>query len=114
MRCDPVAEYRGPILDVIQVEPAKHRAVRGDEYVVAASASVLLGQHGIVPFGELIEVLIAAIVDEGGEVVAVGYLKGQERRGMVGPQALQLWHRHDHTQRRSVSGRPPPLRRSSR
>lgn len=42
--------------------------------------------------GELVEELIAAVGDEGGEVRAVCQLKGQDRRGMAGMQALQLWH----------------------
>jgi hypothetical protein len=42
--------------------------------------------------GELVEELIAAVGDEGGEVGAVGQFEGQDRRGMAGMQPLQLWH----------------------
>ncbi len=41
--------------------------------------------------GELVEVFIAAIGDEDGEVGAVGQLEGQDRLGMAGMQPLQLW-----------------------
>ena len=40
--------------------------------------------------GELVEELIAAVGDEGGEVGAVCQLEGQDRRGMAGMQPLQL------------------------
>jgi hypothetical protein len=45
-----------------------------------------------VPLGELVEELIAAVGDEGGEVGAVCQLEGQDRLGMAGMQPLQLWH----------------------
>jgi hypothetical protein len=38
--------------------------------------------------GELVEVLIAAVGDEGGEVRAVRQLECQDRRGMGGMQPL--------------------------
>ena len=44
------------------------------------------------PLGELVEELIAAVGDEGSEVGAVRQLEGQDRRGMVGMQPLQLGH----------------------
>jgi hypothetical protein len=45
-----------------------------------------------VPLGELIVELITAVGDRGGEVGAVGQLEGEDRRGVAGSQALQLWH----------------------
>jgi hypothetical protein len=42
--------------------------------------------------GEMVEELIAAVGDEGGEVGAVCQLEGQDRLGMAGMQPLQLWH----------------------
>ena len=42
---------------------------------------------------ELVEELIAAVGDEGGEVGTVRQFEGQHRRGVVGAQALQLGHR---------------------
>ena len=89
---DPVAEFCGAALGKDQVEPAQDRAVLGDEYVEGADAGLLLGQQGTVPLGEPIVELITAIGDRGGEVDAVGQLEGEDRRGMVGSQALQLWH----------------------
>jgi hypothetical protein len=58
-----------------------------------AGASLLLGQQGVVPLGEVVVELIAAVGDKGGKVGAVRQLEGQDRRGVVGAQALQLWHR---------------------
>jgi hypothetical protein len=60
--------------------------------VVGADAGLLLGQQGTVPLGEAIVELITAVGDRGGEVDAVGQLEGEDRRGVVGSQALQLWH----------------------
>jgi hypothetical protein len=89
---DPVAELSRAILEAVQVEPAQDRAVLGDEYVEGADAGLLLGQQGTVALGEPIVELITAVGDRGGEVDAVGQLEGEDRRGMVGSQALQLWH----------------------
>src|SRR6516162_11317430 len=58
-----------------------------------AGASLLLGQSGVVLLGEMVEERIAAVGDKGGEVGAVRQFEGQDRRGMVGAQALQLGHR---------------------
>jgi hypothetical protein len=88
----PVAECGSAVLEVVEVEPAQDRAVLGDEYVEGADAGLLLGQQGTVPLGEPIVELITAVGDRGGEVDAVGQLEGEDRRGMVGSQALQLWH----------------------
>ena len=89
---DPVAEVRAAVTELVQVEPAKDRAVLGDQHVEGAEAGRLLGQHGPVPVGEMREVVVAAIVDEASEVVAVRQLKVQDRRAMVGAQLLQLGH----------------------
>jgi hypothetical protein len=95
---DPVAEFRRAVPDAVQVEPAQDRAVVGDEHVVGAAAGFLLGQHGAVPAGELVEVLIAAVGDGGGEVGAVRQLEGQDRLGMVRAKKLQLGHPPNSTQ----------------
>src|SRR5215469_8148887 len=58
-----------------------------------ADARILLSQQVIVPLGELVEELIAAVGDKACEVGTVRQLEGQDRRGMVGAQALQLGHR---------------------
>jgi len=89
---DPVAELGSAILEAVQVEPAQDPAVLGDEYVEGADAGLLLGQQGTVPLGEPIVELITAVGNRGGEVDAVGQLGGEDRRGMAGSQALQLWH----------------------
>jgi hypothetical protein len=104
---DPVAEIRGAVPDDEQVEPAQDRAVLGDEDVVGADAGLLLGQQGAVPVGEPVEVLIAAVVDEGGEVGAVRQLEGQDRVGVVSTQLLQLGHRPTLPSGRAVRSRPP-------
>ena len=44
------------------------------------------------PFGELVEELVAAVGDRGREVVAVRQLEGQDGRGMASMQPLQLGH----------------------
>ncbi|MGH1555490.1 hypothetical protein ACRAWF_37740 [Streptomyces sp. L7] len=44
-------------------------------------------------FGEVLEVVVAAVGDGGGEVGAVRQLEGQDRRGVIGAQPLQLGHR---------------------
>src|SRR6516225_715493 len=90
---DPVSEYGRAVLEIEQVEPAEHRAILADEHVEHAGASLLLGQQGAVSLGEMVEELIAAVGDKGGEVGAVRQFEGQDRRGMVGAQALQLGHR---------------------
>ena len=84
---DPVAEFGGAVPER-QVEPAQDRAVLGDEHVVGAGAGLLLVQQGAVLLGELVEVLVAAVGDGGGEVGAVGLLEGQDRRGVAGAQPL--------------------------
>jgi hypothetical protein len=53
----------------------------------------LLGQHGVVPVGELVEELVAAVGDRGREVGAVRQLERQDRRRVTGIQPLQLGHR---------------------
>jgi hypothetical protein len=58
-----------------------------------AGASLLLGQQDVVPLGEVVVELIAAVGDEGGKLGAVRQFEGQDRRGVVGTQALQLGHR---------------------
>jgi len=45
------------------------------------------------PVGELVEILVTAIGDRGGEPGAVRQLEGQDRRGMASAQLLQLGHR---------------------
>ncbi|MGI9005291.1 MAG: hypothetical protein ACR2FU_03680 [Streptosporangiaceae bacterium] len=45
------------------------------------------------PLGELVEEVVAAVGDRGSEVGAVRQLEGQDRRGMVSMQPLQLGHR---------------------
>jgi hypothetical protein len=69
---DPVAKSGSAVLEVVQVEPAQNRAVLGDEHVEGADAGLLLSQQGAVPVGELVEELITAVGDRGGEVGAVG------------------------------------------
>jgi len=90
---DPVSELSGAGLQIDQVEPAEHRAILADEHVQDTRASLLLGQQGVVPLGEVVEELIAAVGDEGGKVGAVRQFEGQDRRGVVGAQPLQLGHR---------------------
>jgi hypothetical protein len=104
---DPVAEIRGAAGGEEQVEPAQDRAVVGDEHVVGADAGLLLGQQGPVPVGEPVEVLIAAVVDEGGEVGTVRQLESQDRVGVVSTQLLQLGHRPTLPSGRAVRSRPP-------
>ena len=65
---DPVAEFGRVVLDVDQIEPAQHGAVLTDEHVEGTDASVLLGQQGVVPLGEAVEELVAAVGDRGREV----------------------------------------------
>ncbi len=95
---DPVAEFRGAVAGEVKIEPAEDRAVLVDEHVIGAEAGLLLGQQGAVPLGELVEEVVAAVGDEGGEVAAVGPLEGQDRRGVIGVQPLQLGHGADSTQ----------------
>ena len=90
---DPVAELSHAVLKIDQVESAEHRAILADEHVEYAGASLLLGQQGLLPLGELVVELIAAVRDKGGKVRAVRQFEGQDRRGVVGAQALQLGHR---------------------
>jgi hypothetical protein len=52
----------------------------------------LLSEQGTVPLGELVEEIVTAVGYRGGEVDAVSQLEGEDRRSMVGSQALQLWH----------------------
>src|SRR6516225_886400 len=89
---DPVSEYGRAVLEIEQVEPAEHRAILADEHVEDTGASLLLGQQGVVPLGEVVVELIAAVGDKGGEVGAVRQLEGQDRWGVIGAQALQLGH----------------------
>jgi hypothetical protein len=90
---DPVAEFRSVVFDVDQIEPAEHRAILGDEHVEGTDAGLLLSQQGVVPAGELVEEVVATVGDRGSEVGAVRQLEGQNRRGMIGMQPLQLGHR---------------------
>jgi hypothetical protein len=101
---DPVTEIRGAVPGEVKVEPAEDRVVLVNEHVVGADACLLLSQQGMVPLGELVEELIAAVGDEAAEVVAVGPLEGQDRRRMVGVQPLQFGHDADSTE-------PTPRRR---
>jgi len=78
---DPVAEFRGVVFDVDQIEPAEYRAVLGDEHVAGASACLLLSQQGVEPVGELVEELVAAVGDRGSEVGAVRQLEGEDPPG---------------------------------
>ncbi len=89
---DPVAEFRGAVLEAVQVEPAQDRAVIGDEHVIGADPGLLLGQQLVMPVGKLVEELITPVGDRGSEVGAVRELEGQDRRGMVSAQLLQHGH----------------------
>src|SRR5258708_1210906 len=51
--------------------------------------------------GELVEELVAAVGDHGGEVGAIRQLEGQDRRGITGMQALQLGHHRALPRRRA-------------
>jgi len=101
----PVAEVRHAVPGEVQVEPPQDRAVLGDEHVVGAG--VLLGQHRTVPLGELIEEVVAAIGDGGGEVGAVRPLEREDRGLMARVQGLKLRHGLTLTPRRA-SGRLGP------
>jgi hypothetical protein len=68
---DPVPEFGGAAGKIEKVEPAEYRAVVADEHVEGTAARFLLGQQGVVPLGELVEELIAAVGDKGGKVGAV-------------------------------------------
>jgi hypothetical protein len=85
---DPVAEFGSAVLGEDQVEPAQDRVVPGDEHVEGTDAGLLLSQQGAVALGELVVELIAAVGDEGSEVLAVRQFEGQDRRGMVSMQPL--------------------------
>jgi hypothetical protein len=61
---DPVAEHGAAVLEVVQMEPAQNRAVLGDEHVEHADAGLLLGQQGLEPVGEPVEVGVAAVRDQ--------------------------------------------------
>jgi hypothetical protein len=90
---DAVTQHRDAFLDEHQVEPAKHGSVLGEEHVLRADAGLLLGQQGVVPRGEVLEVLVAAVGDRSSEVATVARLENQDRLGMIGSQGLQLGHR---------------------
>jgi hypothetical protein len=90
---DAIAEGRGIVADEHQVEPPQDRPVLGDEYVVRTLARLLLGQSGVVLLREVLEVVVTTVGDREHEVAAVGQLEVQDRRGVVGPQELQLGHR---------------------
>ena len=87
---DPVAKFRGAVLDVDQVEPAEYRVVLGDEHVESADAGLLLSQQGVVPVGELVEEVVAAVGDRGSEVGAVRRLKGPWRPARPPPDAARF------------------------
>jgi hypothetical protein len=57
---DPVAEFRGVVLDVHQVEPDEHLALLRDEHVEGADACLLLIQQSAEPGGELVEEALEA------------------------------------------------------
>ena len=80
----PISEFGGAVPKIDKVEPTEHHAILADEHVEDAGASLLLGQQGLVLLGEVVEELIAAVRDKGGEVGAVRQLEGQDRRGVVG------------------------------
>ncbi len=67
----PVAELRGSVLDLVEVEPAQYRTVLVDEHIEGAAAGLLLDQQSAVPLRELIVELVAAVGDRSGEVRAV-------------------------------------------
>src|SRR5580693_4938088 len=56
-------------------------------------ASVLFGQQRVETLGEVIEELITPIGDKRRKIGAVRQFEGQDRRGLVGAEALQLGHR---------------------
>jgi hypothetical protein len=91
--CDPISELGRAVLKIEQVEPAQHRAIVADEHMEDTGASVLFGQQGVELLGEVIEELIPPIGDKRGKVTAVRQFEGQDRRGVVGAEALQLGHR---------------------
>ena len=80
------------VFDAPQVEPADDRAVVRDEHVVRALPGVLL--HALIglPVGEVLEVLVASVRDEPGEVRPVGQLESEDARCVVGAQPLELGH----------------------
>ncbi len=68
---DPVAELRGCVLELIEVEPAQYRTILLNEYIEGTTASFLLGKQGAVPLRELVEELVAAVGDRAGKVRAI-------------------------------------------
>jgi len=70
----------------------RERRMLPDEYVEDADDSLLLSQQGGVPLGELVEERITVVGDKSGEIGAVRQFEGQDRRGVVGAQALQFGH----------------------
>jgi hypothetical protein len=77
MLCNAVPQLRDSSFDEHQVEPAKDRSVLGEEHVIGAVAGLLVGQEGVVPLGELLEVRVAPVGDRSREVGAVGRSKAR-------------------------------------
>src|SRR5215468_4843054 len=90
---NPVPEHGRAVFKIVEVEPAEYRAILANEHVEDAGASLLLGQGGVVLLSEVVVELIAAVGDKGGEVGAVRQFEGQDHRGMISAQTLQLGHR---------------------
>src|SRR5580765_3503929 len=89
---DAIAQLPDTVPDEQQVEAPQHGPVLVDEHVVRPDARLLVGEQGVVPLGEVLEVLVAAVGDARREEGAIRRLESQDRRGMMGAYALQLGH----------------------
>jgi hypothetical protein len=90
---DPIAQVRGAVFQVVQIEPAEHRAVRGEKHVEDTGTGLLLGEQSVEALGEPPVERIAPVRDGGREVGPVLLLERQDRGGVVGAQPSQLRHR---------------------
>ncbi len=80
---DSVTQFCAAILNKVQVEATQDRTILGDQYVIRADTRLLLGQHSLVPLGEVFVELIASVGDRCREISAVRQLEVEHRRGVV-------------------------------
>jgi hypothetical protein len=106
---DAVPDLSRGIGDVVQVEAPDDGSVLVDEEVEDARTAVLVGEgFAVVLCISLVEV-IAAVVDQTGEVRPVCHLEGEHGFEMIATKPLQFAH----TTRvsRALRGAPKPLSR---
>ncbi len=90
---ESIADLRGPMREVVQVEAADNLVVFVDEHVKRVDTAFLVGQQRAIALSELGKEIVTTIADELAEVGPVALLEREDRGFVIGPEPLEVKHR---------------------